>query len=142
MRYEPAFTIVAANADIVRSILLDARSVTAWNESIASISGPPDATTDASYDVIVQTGVRGHFHFRCVEPERLEFRWEVPDLRECGRWDLEAMGQTTRVTHIVWRHGALAISLDCARRELPHQRVARLAREVGSLRGRPVGLLA
>jgi len=142
MRYDPAVTIVPVDVDTVRSALLDARSVPTWNESITSISDGPDVATDASYEVTIQIGLRGHFQFGLVEPEHLEFRWEVPDLRECGRWDLRALGPATRVAHLVWRHGALAISLDHARREVAPQRLARLACELDKFATRPVGVTA
>lgn len=105
-----------------------------WNPLFASLTGGPDPTVGARYELSLRLGLRGSFAYSALDDDRIGMTWEVPGMREHCTWAIAAAPDGgSIVTHVVERSGPLAAVLSGATRGIADLRLDRLATVVGAV---------
>jgi hypothetical protein len=127
---EYASSTIPASRAAIRQALLDARALPEWNEAFISVEGPATPTVGTPYALSVRPRFTGRLTYTVIEPDRVEFVWEVPGFHETASWMIGPEGE---VTHGFSQSGPLAVVLRPAYRGIAAVRLGRLTNRLSQL---------
>jgi hypothetical protein len=133
MSVESGTRMIAASADVVRTVLLRPLDLPTWNPAFVEVTGPAEARVGQAYGLKAIRGLRGTFSYTGIGETRVDMAWDVPGMRERCSWTLRpTTGGGVEVTHELSRSGPLAIVLRSAFAGLAQLRLDRLEQLVSA----------
>lgn len=127
---------IHADPRTIADIIVNIAELADWNPALTS-TGTRDRSARIGHPYPVSTRIPGRATLTYTEATsgRIMWRLEVAGSTETGRWDLEPLGEFTRVTHTMVHTGALFTLMHNAMSSVPAWRLDRL-RQRAELRAR------
>jgi hypothetical protein len=128
-------TLIQADASDIQQVLLEVDQLADWNPAFLSIDGAATASVGEQYPIRVRGGLRGHFQYDLIRPDRIESSWQVPGFLETNHWELGAdadadADDSTVVSHGLTQTGPVAALLRSVNAGVAQLRLDRLKARV------------